>query len=194
MTDQVQASGRSREGCLKGCLITSLVLVLLIGVLIVGGYFAGKSYLEARLPEWEAEYPVLGVIRNLISLDRHDPFKLLRDKERKRVEGEGDWDSLPLDLPVFSDALTQRASISKSSVTVYQEVLGGSSSIFRAALSRFSSSGWSCSNVGESGALCRKEERACSLKVTEPTPFILRGAQTAEVWVSCTSEEEAAVE
>jgi hypothetical protein len=191
MADQLLTQDSRGGGCFKGCLITVLILFLLAVVLIIGGYFAGQSYFEAKLVEWKAEYPILSVVSDLMSLDRNDPFKLLRETERTRVEGTNDWDSLPAYLPVFDDAIAQTASISDSSVTVYQEVPGRVARVFRTALSRFQAAGWKCSEVGEAGAVCRKEEGVCSMKVTQPIPFLLSGVESAEVWLTCSREKEA---
>ncbi|UCF37780.1 MAG: hypothetical protein JSU96_02625 [Acidobacteriota bacterium] len=191
MVDQPQAQRRSGRGCLKGCLVTILVMAILGAALVVGGYVAGKTYLEAQLPVWRARYPVVGLITDLMSLDREDPFKALKTRERNRLEGAAGWDSIPSDIPVFQNASAQNASVAQGTVTIFQEVPGRPGGLFQTGLSRFQNSGWDCSREGERGALCRKEFRVCALNVTEATPFLFRATEVAEFWVSCTEAQEA---
>lgn len=70
---------------MKGCLLTALLALVLVVALGLGGYFAGKRYIEANLPAWEAEYPILGALSALLSLDRDDAAGWPR-----RVEGRGE--------------------------------------------------------------------------------------------------------
>ena len=179
------SQGRSRGGCLTGCLVTILLTLLLTVALVLGGYFAGKRYIEANLPAWEAEYPVLGVLTTLLSFDKEDPFKDLRPGERSRVEGSSDPGMVPSDIPLFDPAVRSSTSVSESHTTIYQEIAGTAQQTYREALRRFHDRGWRCELAGEGAAICNKAEQTCSLRVTDPPAFLFQPVQIAEVWISC---------
>ena len=168
--------------------MTALLALVSTVALAVGGYLAGKRYVDANLPAWEAEYPILGVLTTLLEFDKDDPLKGLRQQERLRVEGLSDPGAVPSDVPLLDPAVKTFSSVSKSHTTIYQEIAGTAQQTYRSAEGRLHSQGWRCEQTEERTAVCHKAEQACSLRVADPPAFLYQPVEVVEVWISCSHQ------
>lgn len=168
--------------------MTALLALVLTVALAVGGYFAGRRYVDANLPAWEAAFPILGVLTTLLEFDKDDPLEGLRQQERLRVEGSSDPGAVPSDVPLLDPAVKTFSSVSRSHTNIYQEIAGTAQQTYRSAERRLQSRGWRCEQTEERTAICHKAEQTCSLRVADPPTFLFQPVQVVEVWISCSHQ------
>jgi hypothetical protein len=170
-------------GCLRSCLIASLVLVVLLVAGGVGGFILGRAYIARQLPEWEARYPALGIATGLLHLrgDLSAPGEQPGGPAAKQA-GANDRALLPADLPVYAYPLAEAYSIAEAHATGYQRVAESYDAVLAHVRESMPRHGWEL--VAEQPAqggqllLWQKGERDCQIEVVA-----YEGA--SELWLRC---------
>ncbi|MHB1318763.1 MAG: hypothetical protein ACYCYF_09120 [Anaerolineae bacterium] len=120
---QEKASGGCGGGCLKGCGIALLALLAVLVLTLVWAAIWGRPFLAARLPEWEAQQPLLTPLLDYSGMRaRLVPQADVQELQQGRIEGENDRSLVPADIPLYEHALAEAYSVSASQVTGYQKV------------------------------------------------------------------------
>ncbi len=177
--DETQRSG----GCLRGCLITTLVLVVLLVVGGIATYVGGRAYIARNLPEWQARYPAIGIATSLLQLrEGLTPPEAPVPGAPGRQEGVDDRALLPEDIPVFGQAELEAYSISQAHITAYQRLAEPYDAVLDQMRASMLGHGWEL--AGEEQALQGlvmvwiKGERDCQIEVSTHD-----GA--TELWLRC---------
>ena len=181
--NETQGGGR----CLRGCLIATVVFVVL---LVVGGlavYVGGRAYLARNLPQWQERYPAIGIATSLLQL-RQD-LAMPEGQETVQVgrhAGAEDRSLLPEDIPVFDQPLQEAFSISPAHVTGYQRLAEPHDAVLEQVRASMGDHGWelAAEEEAQEGVLMVwiKGERDCQIEVST-----YDGA--SELWLRCSGTE-----
>lgn len=173
----------ARHGCLKGCLIVAIVIVLFLVAGTVLALTAGRAYVARHLPEWEARYPLLGVGVELLSL-RDALTAQGSNAADGRQAGSNDRSLLPSDVAVHPSPEVETYNIAPDQVTAFQRVAVPSNEVLGQLRHAWTDNGWSLHDEREIGGapslVWQKGDRVCRMEVLA----IGRGA---EVWLRCST-------
>ncbi len=174
----VPAEPRKRSGCgclAGGCLFPSVLLV----VLLVVGFFAGRALLRNKLPEWQDRYPAVDLAATILRIDLDDAAS---PEPLERFAGTEDPSSLPKWVDVFPDPASETFTLSEGRVTGYQRIDGAVDEVAAFFRDTMSGGGWTLVEEAEvpGGVVLRwvSGDRACAIEVVEDEPF-------SEAWIRC---------
>lgn len=173
---------QSGGGCLKGCLIVTLVVV----VLLIGGTIlaltAGRAYVARHLPEWEARYPALALGIDLLSLRDQFATQGSPIATDGRQAGANDKALLPADVAVHPSPRTETYNISPDQVTAFQRVAGPASEVLADLRAAWEANDWSLQDEREVAdapvLIWQKGDRTCRLEM-------LPAGRDTEVFIRC---------
>lgn len=175
MTDTERTG--SRRGCLAlGCLLPT---VLMAG-LLVGGVFAGRSYVRNHLDEWRSDAPLLDLAVTVFRLRD----EVSSTSVTESIRGDTDPTRLPEEIVVVSGS-DPIVSISEDTVMVYQEADRSPAVIEQDLNQDLDRSGWELDEVsntpGGRSLVWSSSDRRCTYQVVAGETAV------TEVWIRCTS-------
>ncbi|MFO7696129.1 MAG: hypothetical protein R6X16_03115 [Anaerolineae bacterium] len=183
---QGQASGGCAGGCLKGCGITLLALAAILVLAFVWAAIWGRPFLAARLPAWEAQQPLLTPLLDYSGLRARlmpepDAQQLREELQQGRVQGNGDRNLVPNDIPLYEQPLAEAFSVSATEATGYQQVDVPPDDVRARLLDEMGIQGWELIEeraVDDGGVqlFWTKGERTCQMD-------ILHVDDLTEVWL-----------
>lgn len=175
MTDIEPASQSRRVGCFAfGCLIP-LVLVV---ILVVGGFFAGRAYVRGHIDEWREDSPIFDLAVAI--------FGVNRDAASPPPPGPMGGDSDPAHLP--TDVVTYRAVTPpvvhiSDTVTVFQETAEPHETVAERLTDDLAKAGWDLlsddDTPGGRALVWSSDARVCTYEVVEGMKAV------TEVWIRC---------
>jgi len=171
-----------RGGCLKGCLISLLVIVVLVAGCTGGAYLFGQRYIDRRLPEWEERHPWVGLYR--VVRDAR-PSKDRLDAITEKEPGIDDKALFPGDIPLHPDATHETYSIGEDQGVAFQRVAEGPDVLESHVRERMPEHGWELSSEVETSEgrllIWRKGDRICQTEI-----FAHEGE--SELWLRYTDD------
>jgi hypothetical protein len=174
-----------RAGCLRSCLLTTLVLVLLAVASVGGAYFFGRAYLARQLPVWEARYPALGLAVDLLHLRENlAPAEGELTAGSERRAGVDDKSAMPDDLPLYPDPEVETYSVGEEQALGFQRVAGTPQAVRSYLEATMPQHGWALAREQDTtwGHLLvwEKGERTCQTEV-------VASEAATEIWIRCRS-------
>lgn len=170
------------NGCLKGCLITTLVVVILVVAGTVLALTAGRAYVARNLPEWEARYPLLALGIDLLSLREQFTAQGGILPANGRQAGANDKALLPSDVVVHPSPRAETYNISPDQVTAFQRVAAPADEVYVHLRAAWADKDWSLYDeraVGTTQSLIwQKGDRVCRME-------IVPADDSTEVWLRC---------
>jgi hypothetical protein len=181
--NEMQRSG----GCLRGCLVTTLVLVVLLVVGSLAAYVGGRAYIDRNLPEWRVRYPAIRLVTSVLQLRQGlTPAQAPVPSAPGRQAGVDDRSLLPEDIPVFAQPLQETYSISQAHVTGYQLLAEPYDAVLDQVRGSMAGHGWEMAGEeqAQEGQLMVwvKGARDCQVEVA-----VYEG--NSELWLRCSGVE-----
>ncbi len=127
------------RGCLKGCLVSTVVLLLLTLASAAAAFYLAGPYVTRGLETARTQYPWVGSAWKLIFSSPGDAGVI---GESGRKPGSEDPSLLPEDIVVYPNAAAEAYSIADSEVTVYQQVQATPEVVERFFRRGFQARGW----------------------------------------------------
>ncbi len=182
--DATTPTPRKNSGCLKGCLIIVIVMVLLLVAGTVLALTAGRAYVVRHLPEWETRYPLLALGIDLLSLREQLTAQGGVLPAGGRQAGSDDKALLPSDVAVHPSPQAETYNISPDQVTAFQRVAAPPGEVLAQLRDAWTGHDWSLYDEREiDGApvlIWQKGSRVCRME-------IMPAGRATEIWLRCSS-------
>ena len=167
----------SGKGCLVGgCLIPTVLLL----VVLIGGFFAGRALLERKLPEWEDRYPIVDLAATILGVQSDEAGEA---EPLERVAGDDDPARLPDDFVAYPGAEVESYAVNGENVTGYQQSGDLASDVEAYFTTAMSSTGWALEDKtdvpGGTSVTWTRGDDFCTVEIIE----IDNGS---EAWIRCT--------
>jgi hypothetical protein len=174
-----------RGGCLRSCLITMLVLLLLAVASVGGAAIFGRAYLARQLPVWEARYPSLDLAVDLLRLKGDlAPAEGDLTVGGERSMGVDDKSAMPDDLPLYVDAEVETYSVGEEQALGFQRVADRPDAVLSHLEGTMPQHGWTLAREQDTtwGHLLvwEKDERTCQTEIVPSEAY-------TEIWIRCRS-------
>lgn len=183
----VTPRGGNGSGCLRGCLITLAVLAAVFVLGVVLALTAGRAYVTRRLPEWERQYPLLGMGVDLLNLREGLTAESKLPPGGGRRDGRNDKALLPEDVAVHPDPRSETYNIAPDQVTAFQSVRAPQAEVAASLRDAWTGYGWSLSDERTIEStiqfIWQKDDRVCRLDVVAVASS--SAAEQSEVWLRC---------
>lgn len=179
-----QRPRKGGNGCLRGCLIATLVVLLLLVGGTVLALTAGRTYVVRHLPEWESRYPLLALGIDLLDVRQQLAPQGSARPTGGRQTGSADKALLPADVAVHPSPRAETYNIGPDQVTAFQRIAASPADVATYWREAMAGHGWSPHDDQEvDGALIllwEKGRRVCRLEV-------VAAGHATEAWLRCSA-------
>lgn len=175
MTDSEPTAQKKGRGCWAiGCLVP-LVLVVVLGI---GGFFAGRAYVRSHLDEWRDGSPILDLAVSVFGLEAD----AATPPPPRPDGGDSDPANLPSDIVIYPPIALPVVHITDI-VTVFEEVSDSPEIVLKTLTEDLTGAGWTLVSDNETpggrALVWTSDTRLCTYEVVDGI------AVTTEVWIRC---------